>query len=130
MAPVNDENSSPKEHINIFCHAVNSNQSCCQSKLLTDSHTDTADIAGSEDNLQNEEGSSRKRGQQLTKHISLEQPRQPMSPSPSAAPDWVAMSLQLQRLQVPLQITMKGILAAPPFDAEDRLCKAVQPSGY
>ena len=59
-------------------------------------------FVGFEDNLQNEEASSRSQGQgrRLAKHISLEQARHQRAPSPPAPSDWAALNLQMQRLQV------------------------------
>ena len=74
-------------------------------------------FADSEDNLQNEEVSGRNPCRRLAKHISLEAPRQQPGAFPPLAqslavdclepsrqhmllPDWAAMNLQMQKLQV------------------------------
>jgi len=62
-------------------------------------------IAGFEGVSQNQqEGSEpgRSRSRRLAKHISLEEQRQPPSPTPTAQQDWDAMALQMQKLQVAL----------------------------
>ena len=79
--------------------------------------SENSGFADFQDNLQNEEASGRHPGRRLAKHISLEPSRQQpgaLPPSaqslaanslepcrqPTPLPDWAAMNLQMQKLQV------------------------------